>query len=115
MEKKDFIYRLLPQIDEQETDYEVVYKPSKNSILQLSDTNEHIERISDSSHSVAIVVGEPTMKRCIELYESDDESDDEYKKRINMAPLFDETELQIIKYAGLFGIYFFSIFIIMHV
>ena len=108
MENQHIVNNFVPFIIELETDYEVVYK----------EYIEPIERIGDVSSSVAIVVGEPAMKRGIELYSRDDEShdksDDEYKKRINMAPLFDEDEIKIIQYAGLFGIYFFSIFIVMH-
>jgi len=91
---------IVPFIIELETEYEVVYK----------ENIEPIERIGDVSSSVAIVVGEPAMKRCIEV----DESGDEYNKRINMAPLFNEDEIKIIQYAGLFGIYFFSIYIVLH-
>jgi len=94
---------IVPFIIELETEYEVVYKEN-------IECKEYIERIGDVSSSVAIVVGEPAMKRGIEV----DESGDEYNKRINMAPLFNEDEIKIIQYAGLFGIYFFSIYIVLH-
>ena len=100
METPNVVNNFLPSIIEFETDYEIVYK----------DYIEHIDRVDISSS----VDRERDIYSKSSVYEIQDGNNRVNEIHILMDTLFNENEMELIKFAGIFGIYFFSIFIIMH-